>query len=213
MEILLKKLWQKHCELLNIKSEASSELWDEISEHYTQAHRAYHNLQHINDLFQLMEQVKTSLFDLPALYLAIWYHDIIYNPLAKDNEEKSADLALSRLKHFSFPVDFLQKVHKLIVSTKSHQSLDWKNAADQSDNAYLLDMDLSILGRPWQDYLKYTQQVRREYKVVPGFLYRRGRKKVLKHFLDQEQLFKTDYFSERFELQAKSNLASELKSL
>lgn len=41
-------------------------------------------------------------------------------------------------------------------------------------------------------------------------LYRPGRRKVLDHFLDLPQRFKTPYFRERFEEQARVNLSAEL---
>jgi len=74
----------------------------------------------------------------------------------------------------------------------------------------LLDLDLSILGKDPQYYLEYAAAVRKEYSIYPDFMYRRGRKKVLKKMLEQECIFKTDLFKEKYESQARKNLQSEL---
>ena len=62
-------------------------------------------------------------------------------------------------------------------------------------------------------YDTYCQQVRKEYSIYPDFLYKPGRKKVLEHFLNMERIFKTTYFFDLYEAQARENLRRELSSL
>ena len=81
------------------------------------------------------------------------------------------------------------------------------------DNAYLLDLDLSILGTDWEIYNKYTQNIRKEYKIYPDILYKPGRKKVLKHFLERDSLYFTERFKTKFEKQARNNLIQEIDML
>jgi len=95
---------------------------------------------------------------------------------------------------------------------------DWcrhhrSESSDQEDTNYLLDADLSVLGKDFETYLKYTQNIRKEYSIYPDFLYKPGRKKVLKHFLELESIFKTEYFKEKYEARAKENIAKELQLL
>ena len=66
-----------------------------IFQYYQETHRAYHNLSHIYNLLKLSEQL--DIYNRNAFEMAIWYHDIIYQPHFKDNEAKSAALFL---KHF-----------------------------------------------------------------------------------------------------------------
>lgn len=44
-------------------------------------------------------------------------------------------------------------------------------------------------------------------------MYNRGRKKALKHFLEMDRIFKTDYFFQKYENQARINLQKELEIL
>jgi len=62
--------------------------FEEIEKKYTGRSRHYHNLQHIAALLQLCEQYSHRLTDKDVVALAVFYHDIIYNVLRKDNEPR-----------------------------------------------------------------------------------------------------------------------------
>lgn len=101
----------------------------------------------------------------------------------------------------------VQQIYEQILATKSHKK------SDDEDTNFLLDADLSILGKSPQVYLEYTKQIRKEYSIYPDFLYKPGRKKVLQHFLALENIFKTEYFKNKYESQARENIEFELRSL
>lgn len=207
------KLWLKHYwqDLVSEYADGTliDSLWLTIVSKYTSKNRHYHNLSHLYHMFLQLEDFKTEIEDLDSLKLAIWYHDIIYKSTKKDNEEQSADFAKECLKSLNFEEKRLNKVENLIISTKKHQIILNEN----NDNAYLLDFDLSILGSDWETYLSYTQQIRKEYKIYPNFMYNPGRKKVLNHFLERETLYFTDRFRNKFEVQARENLKKEIELL
>ncbi|MDH7913509.1 hypothetical protein [Winogradskyella sp. SYSU M77433] len=184
-------------------------LWSELHKKYAHKNRHYHNLSHIESMLLQAENIKSHIEDFPALLYAIWYHDIIYKSTKKDNEEKSALFTQKSLKKLNFTENQIENVKNLIISTKKHQVILDKN----SDNAYLLDFDLSILGKDWETYKNYTQQIRQEYKIYPDFLYNPGRKKVLLHFLERETLYFTESYKTQFENKARENIKRELETL
>ena len=183
--------------------------WKEIINKYSSKKRFYHNLSHLQNMLKQLDKYENQIVDLDTLKFAIWYHDIIYKSTKKDNEEKSAVLGKKRLKTIGFDENRLEKLKKLIVSTKKHQLILTKN----NDNAYLLDLDLSILGADWNTYKNYIQNIRKEYKIYPNFMYNPGRKKVLNHFLERETLFFTQDFQIKYEKQARENLKKEIELL
>lgn len=85
-------------------------------------------------------------------------------------------------------------------------------SADE-DTDYFTDADLSVLGQGWDVYSTYAKNVMKKYAVFPDLLYNPSRKKVLNHFLEMQVIFKTAYFHEKFELQAKHNLRQEMEQL
>ena len=193
-----------------VEEEMSEKLLNELVGHYSAKGRFYHNLEHIEGMLQLASQFKEDIEDLQTLQFSIWYHDVIYNVKRKNNEEKSALLAQQRLSQINYPEKLIQKCHAQIIATKNHNvSTD----STDPDLKYLLDFDLAILGSEPFIYKEYTQNVREEYSIYPGFLYRRGRKKVLHQMLEQDWIYQTTIFRENFEKLARVNIRDELDHL
>ncbi|WP_423998554.1 hypothetical protein [Maribacter sp. IgM3_T14_3] len=181
-------------------------LWTEIEKNYSGKKRHYHTLQHLDNLLSQLTIVKREIKNWETTLFTLYYHDIIYNATKSDNEEKSAELAEKRMKEISVSSNIIEQCKKQILATKSHhKSID-------SDTNYFTDADLSVLGQSWETYTQYYKNVRKEYAIYPTFIYNPGRKKVLHHFLSMDRIFKTDFFYNQFETQAKQNLKRELDS-
>ncbi|MBB1192845.1 hypothetical protein DNC80_04085, partial [Flavobacterium sp. SOK18b] len=76
----------------------TNELWNEIDQNYTDKKRHYHNLSHLDNLYKQLLFVKEKIENWDTVLFTLFYHDVIYNALNSDNEEKSAQLAEKRLK-------------------------------------------------------------------------------------------------------------------
>lgn len=185
----------------------TNELWTKIEKNYTNKQRHYHTLQHLDNLLAQLTEVKNEIQNWETILFTLYYHDIVYNSLKSDNEEKSAELAENRMKQISVPIDIIELCKKQILATKSHLK------STDSDTNYFTDADLSVLGQPWETYSLYCKDVRKEYSIYPDFVYNPGCKRVLNHFLTMERIFKTEYFQDKFEIQAKQNLIHELNTL
>ncbi len=203
----LKNQFEQLCSPFTEDQKFISDLWKEIETRYSEKGRHYHNLLHLENMFKELQAVKMNISDFAALSFSVFYHDIIYDATSKINEEKSAAKAEKRLAELHILKDRISIISEQILATKSHQ------LSDDKDTNYLMDADLSVLGKDFKTYLEYTQNIRKEYSIYPDFLYKPGRKKVLKHFLELESIFKTEYFKEKYEAQAKKNIAEELQVL
>lgn len=181
--------------------------WVEIEKKYAEKGRYYHNLAHLENMFSELELVKDRMVSFTNISFSVFYHDVIYDASSKLNEEKSAEFAKLRLERLALDKTDIEEISKQILATKSHQK------SENNDINYLLDADLSILGKDIESYIKYTQQIRKEYSVYPDFLYKPGRRKVLQHFLELESIFKTEYFREKYEVQANRNIGLEIYTL
>lgn len=184
-----------------------NKLWLEIETNYSYKKRYYHNLTHLLNFLTQITLFKAEFENFDIALFSMYYHDIIYKATKKDNEEKSAELAVIRLKKLAFPEDDIEICKQQILATKGHGTYE------NLDTNLFLDADLSILGQDWELYELYYQQVRKEYAIYPYFMYKEGRKKVLTYFLDMERIFKTEQFFHKYEKQARKNLAKELELL
>jgi predicted metal-dependent HD superfamily phosphohydrolase len=205
----LKTQWMELVLKYSENGSLANDLWFEIKNGYTEKNRFYHNLSHIYNLLKYAVTLREKIKNFDNLLFATWYHDIIYKSTKKDNEEKSALLAKKRLELLKIDKETIQIVQKLIISTKKHQVFLNKN----NDNAYFLDMDMAILGTNWNIYHNYLKNIRKEYAIFPNFMYKKGRIKVLKHFLERDTLYFTEYFKTRFETQARKNIKKEIELL
>lgn len=175
-------------------------LWLEIKEAYSSPARHYHTLAHLKQIYTVLPTLNV------VTEFAIFYHDIVYDVLRQDNEEQSALVCKNQLTRLAVPSSIIKESIQLIRETKAHD-------AGSRRNALFLDADLAILGSSKEAYEKYTQQVRREYAIYNDATYFKGRKKVLKMFLDKDRIYKSKHFHNKYEKQARVNILIEYNSL
>jgi len=187
-------------------SEQQLTMWSEIQKNYSEPNRYYHNLTHMNAMLTELKILRKKFSNWDTIIFAIAYHDLVYDTLKSNNEELSAETATERLISISFPEKLISFCSHLILSTKKHES------SDVETNLFI-DADLSILGSDSETYMLYAKQIRREYSIFPDLVYNPGRKKMLTHFLNMSNIYKSEEFSKKYELRARANLRAELSSL
>lgn len=186
-----------------------NQCFDLIVNAYTESHRYYHNLAHIQSMLLEIENSTDNFLDKDSLLFATWFHDIIYNPQKHDNEAQSAKVAISYLTQLSVPEDKIELVKALILATANHT----KAPTDNNNLNFFLDCDLKVLSFKREDYIQYAKNIRKEYQHVIDFLYKSGRRKILKKFLESSSIYRTDYFKSNYEVAARANLSFELEIL
>ncbi|GAA4152867.1 hypothetical protein GCM10022217_08000 [Chryseobacterium ginsenosidimutans] len=203
----LKERFLKICLPFTQDQNLIESLWSEIQKKYTERERYYHNLEHLENMFSELDSVKDRISNFSNISFSVFYHDVIYDASSRINEEESSEFAKLRLQKLNLDPDCIGKISEQIIVTKAHQkSID-------RDTNYLLDADLSILGKDLETYIDYTKKIRKEYSIYPDLLYKPGRKNVLKHFLALENIFKTEDFQEKYEVQARENIQFEIGGL
>ena len=173
--------------------------------------RAYHDTTHLSACLRHWHRVQDeqpgALDNAHAVALALWYHDAIYWPWGKQNEESSADWASRFLLSQGLPGTLAQTVHKHILDTRHTPG------PLAGDALWVIDIDLAILGQDDAVYRQFERNVRREYFFVRWPRYVAGRTAVLQRFLDRPRIYGTDWFYQRHEAQARSNLGNALTAL
>jgi len=200
--------WRKDMTAIGSFSDAAVREFGRVIRHYTEPHRHYHALPHLAALFRLLDMHAPYLGPGSAARLAVWWHDLIYDPTKSDNEERSADIATAALSDLGAGPALVAEVDRLIRMTKNH----WTGpGAGHGD--YFLDADIAILGAPSEVYDTYAAGVRQEYAWAPDAAYRAGRSKFLEAALAFPRLFRTDAFEDAYAAQALVNMRRELATL
>ncbi len=175
---------------------------------YSEPGRCYHTLQHLEQCFDVMDRlvpIKANTernHEHTVLSLAIWFHDFQYSQLAKDNEEWSVQSFLAWADVIDWDRSVKDEVSRAIMLTKHDDSLEVASEVE----AYLLDVDLSILGSPPEAFAEYERKIREEYRMIPDEQYVPARKKILERFASKPSVYLTKPFKDALEWQAGGNL-------
>ena len=200
--------WVQLLARFSVEPVAAYPVFDRLIEAYSEPHRHYHTLEHLSEMFKVAGKLMDSANDPAAIQLAIWFHDAIYDSHAKDNEDRSASLAVELLKTLGVSEATLTHVRSMILAT-AHVGSD----SVDSDSEILLDADLAILSAEEKRYARYAADVAKEYSWVEESAYRAGRTKVLESFLKRQRIYRTARMFAAAEEAARRNLAAEIARL
>lgn len=191
------------------EAEITGAVREELIARYSEPHRRYHTMAHIEDCRAQVAASRDMTKDQRRLMdAAIWFHDAIYDPTRTDNEAESAKLAADRLSARGAPQEMIDEVVRLILLTAGHSV-----QPDDALGARLVSIDLSILGTEPERYDAYAASIRHEYIHVPAPLFRAGRAALLERFLESPPLFADPAWAERYEASARANIRREIAAL
>ncbi len=200
--------WEEFCKRIGA-SVNPSEVYNILHVAYSEQHRAYHTLNHIDKVLDELEEVENALrkykslpsrLHLNEIEMALWFHDVVYDIKRRDNEERSARLAFEYSLQMGMPDSFAVKSKELVLVTK-HREMP-----QDDDSKIVADIDLSILGKPEEEYQEYENNIRLEYWKVPEGKYMHERAEILINFLSRPSIYSTKFFMARYEKQARKNL-------
>lgn len=180
---------------------------DDVLARYAERHRAYHTQQHLAECLALLATFEALCERPDEVSIAFWFHDAIYVPRRHDNEARSAAWMADVARAAQVDELVIARMRALIMAT-CHDAQPLEN-----DARVLVDIDLAILGAAPERFDAYERDVRREYRWVPSFMYRRARADILLAFRRRDPLYLTPPMRERFESQARSNLDRSLAAL
>ena len=174
---------------------------------YSQPVRRYHNAAHIAACLGELGSPLVTPADIDALEFAIWFHDAIYDPKSGDNEEQSAALARESIAGAGGSPALAAQVGALVLATKTHDP----NCVP--DARWMIDIDLSILGKSEAEFDAYEAAIRAEYSWVDEALFGQRRAAILELFLSRAQIYTTSPFTSKYEAAARANLRRSITGL
>ena len=184
---------------------------------YATPPRAYHHFGHVEALLRLFEAVEAGPgWARPReAWLAMLYHDAVYEAGRRDNEARSAGLAASAIARW-LPDEGLDAAHVagLIELTARHGALspdELGTGPDGGDRRNFLDCDMAILGAAPDVFDAYDRAIAEEYRgVVPAWLFRLNRRRFLRGLLRRDRIYLGDFFHARLDAAARDNLRRAL---
>ena len=181
-------------------------------QHYEQAHRGYHNGDHLDELIKLARDLTPDLDE--AEQLALLFHDAVYVAGAPrgENERRSAELMTATLatlardhKNLALDPSVVERAARIIQATTHAE-------APPAEAARICDLDLWRLAAPWEAFCRHALGIRREYLhlFIDEAAFWHARNAFYESMLAKPRLFATDRFFERFEQTARANMRRAL---
>ncbi len=204
---LLQHYWIRLITPLGADHTTAYAVFDRLVAAYTEPHRHYHTLEHLAELLKVLGRLANESANPTALFIAAWFHDVIYDPQRTDNEAQSAERARTELHSLTLEPALISAAANLILAT------DYRLDVSDPDALILRDADWAILGAGEARYRRYATAIRAEYAFVSDDDYRRGRSAVLNQLLARPRLFHTQRMFTEAEAAARNNLTDELKRI
>jgi predicted metal-dependent HD superfamily phosphohydrolase len=183
-----------------------------LTRFYGQQHRHYHTLTHVEDClrefdaFQAAHPTFLSGEMWHAVELALWFHDVIHEPRAGDNEERSADIFEAIAAEAMFPTHVTSCVRRLILATK----ID--TPSPTAEEQVTIDCDLASLGYAPEIFKRSGAAIRNEYGFLPDGDFTETRRAAFLPLSQRPRIYRTEFMRLRYERQARLNLAAALEA-
>ncbi len=182
--------------------------WEDASRHF-------HNVRHLVDLLQRVDELQQETHDAHAVRLAAWYHGAVFTADAAaayahkggEDEVASAEFARAELASIGVPDAAINDVTTMVEALARHST-----NPESADCAVLCDADLAVLASDPQKYKQYLLDVRAEYSHIPPRRFVLARKAIVEKLLSRPKLYISP-FAQPWEAPARQNLKAELARL
>lgn len=181
-----------------------------LVEKYTEGWRRYHTFFHIKCMLDELDTVRDKIKNPEFVEFAIFLHDLIYRPGAKDNEAQSAAVAKGWLLFMGADKKTVRSVVRLIsVATRHPKST---KARLSNDEKFMSDLDLYGFSLSWDTVLGSSMDVRREFSSYSDEEFRKGHAAFIMD-LAHHRIYLTEHYHERYEKIARKNMKLLLKNI
>lgn len=150
---------------------------DEIEEKYSENHRYYHTLRHINNLIDKITEIDINETEMNILLISAVFHDIIYIIGSKTNEIDSNNFFLSRCEDINYVT---KNVSIIILDT-----IDHKPSNNLSKIFCELDMWTLKYGT-YEELLEEEKYIKKEFNIFGYEKYKKGRINFLNKIINSE---------------------------
>ncbi len=195
-------LWDRHAS----GAPSGDTVYQELANSYSHPTRHYHGLPHIHACLEHFDIVREHLDNPDAVEMALWFHDVVYDPCRTDNERKSAELFEIHTGN-GIESTFVGQVTNLIMMTV------YPSNPLSADEKFMVDIDLSSFALPWNDFIRLGRLVRDEFGHLTDREFEQGELEFFRMLSNREYFFYTEFFRSRYENTAQSNLDRKIKQL
>ena len=180
--------------------------WEALRAGYEEPHRGYHSWRHIDVLIAELERHRALAERFDLILAAIFWHDVVYTTRASDgaprpDADNVRDSAAMFRRYSAMSEADTAAVAALIMATADHVA-----ARGNGDLDLFLDLDLSPLALPWDEFTRNTADIHKEFAWIPEREFLMGHGAILERFLSAKHLYRRPETRAAWEARARENI-------
>jgi predicted metal-dependent HD superfamily phosphohydrolase len=189
--------------------------WEALDAGYTESHRAYHTWDHVAGLLEKLSEFSDLSTRSDIIAVSVFWHDVVYRTQSQDGSPRpdyenvcdSGEL----FRHYTLlNKSDADAVYDLIMATANHlQARAEKQyfAGFADDLNLFLDLDLSSLASPWDEFADDFARIRTEFSWAPEVVFCSTQIQILENFAKEDvRLYRRAETSEQWRDAARANL-------
>jgi predicted metal-dependent HD superfamily phosphohydrolase len=189
--------------------------WDALDASYTESHRAYHTWEHVAGLLEKLSEFSDLSTRSDIIAVSVFWHDVVYRTQNQDGSprpdyENVRDSGELFRQYTLMNKSDADAVHDLIMATANHlQARAEKQyyAGFAGDLDLFLDLDLSSLAAPWEEFVEALARIRSEFSWAPEIVFCTIQLQILEKFAKEDvRLYRRAETSEKWRDAARANL-------
>ncbi|MBI1869308.1 MAG: hypothetical protein HYS06_13615 [Methylocystis sp.] len=189
---------------------------------YTESHRAYHTWAHIDALLEQLTAFSHLAVRPDLVATAIFWHDAVLRTQRSDGQprpdaENVRDSCELFHRYTLLDGADADAVHDLIMATADHIEAKAKKqhySGFAGDLGLFLDLDLSSLAAPWEEFVATSVKLRAESAWMPDAVFWASQTQVLQGFLKAEaRLYRRAETIQQWRAAATANLTRYIVEL
>jgi predicted metal-dependent HD superfamily phosphohydrolase len=206
---IIKKYW------MPLEGRHKTGAWEALDAGYTESHRAYHTWEHVAGLLENLSEFSDLSTRSEIIAVSVFWHDVVYKTQTQDGSprpdyENVRDSGELFRQYTLLNESDADAVHDLIMATANHlQARAEKHyyAGFVDDLDLFLDLDLSSLASPWEEFVEDLARIRTEFLWAPEVVFCSIQLKILKNFAkDDVRLYRRTETSRIWRDAARANL-------
>ena len=196
--------------------------WEVLDTGYCESHRAYHSWPHVASLLEKLSAFSDLCTRADIIATAVFWHDAVYRTQSQDGRPRADYENVHESGQLFREYSLLNKadadaVYDMVMATANHLQATLRTqyyAGFASDVDLFLDLDLSSLASPWEEFVGDLARIRAEFSWVSETEFYVNQIGILKRFAREDvPLYRCRETSEKWRDAARANLRRCVSSL
>jgi predicted metal-dependent HD superfamily phosphohydrolase len=195
--------------------------WEALDAGYTESHRAYHTWEHVGSLLEKLSEFSDLSTRSNIIAVSVFWHDVVYRTQNQDGSPRPDYENVRDSGELFRQYTLLNKsdsdaVHDLIATANHLQARAEKQyyAGFAGDLDLFLDLDLSSLAAPWEEFVEALARIRSEFSWAPEIVFCTIQLQILEKFAKEDvRLYRRAETSKKWRDAARANLKRCVREL